>query len=110
MSAGSPYPKPLPSMARFGGVGGFFSYPFVQVRKCRPAPRFFAFRQTLMPEFEQPLFYIDISKRHRRSVAWIAGLWSYHSRRVLSICQRSRIGIRLRVITIYLRNQRENGS
>ena len=30
-------PEALVSMVRFGGVGGFFSYPSVQVRKCRPA-------------------------------------------------------------------------
>jgi hypothetical protein len=64
-SAGAPYSKQFASMVRFGGVGGFFSYPSVQVRKCRPAPRFFTFRQTLMPEFDQPPFYIDRSKRHR---------------------------------------------
>jgi hypothetical protein len=50
-------------MVRFGGVGGFFAYPWVQVRKGRPTPGFFTFRQTLMPEFDQPPFYIDSSKR-----------------------------------------------
>jgi hypothetical protein len=33
-------PKPLPSMARLGGVGGFFSYPVLQIRKCHPPSRF----------------------------------------------------------------------
>jgi len=65
MSADSPYPKPLASMVRFGGVGGFLFYPSVQVRKCRPAPRLFASRQTFMPEFDQPPFCTDISRRHR---------------------------------------------
>src|ERR1700730_3138788 len=64
-SAGSPYPKPLASMVRFGGIGGFFSFPSVQVRKCRPVPRFLTFRQTLKPEFDQPPFYIDSPRRHR---------------------------------------------
>ena len=55
----------LASMVRFGGVGGFFSFPSVQVRKCRPASGFFASRQTFMPEFDQSPFYIDRSRRHR---------------------------------------------
>jgi hypothetical protein len=43
-------------MVRFGGIGGFFAYCAVQVRKCRPIPRFFTPLQTLMPEFDQPPF------------------------------------------------------
>jgi hypothetical protein len=35
MSAGPHYLKPLPPRVRFGGGGGFFAYPSVQVRKCR---------------------------------------------------------------------------
>src|ERR1700738_1316644 len=57
--------QPLVSLVHFGGVGGFSPYPSVQVRKCRPAPRFFTFRRTLMPEFDQPPFYIDRSKCRR---------------------------------------------
>jgi hypothetical protein len=49
-------------MVRFGGIGGFFAYCAVQVRKCRPIPRFFTPLQTLMPEFDQPPFYIDRTK------------------------------------------------
>jgi hypothetical protein len=56
--------KVFASMVRFGGVGGFLSYPSVQVPKCRPAPRFFTSRQTLMPERDQPHFYVDGSKHH----------------------------------------------
>jgi hypothetical protein len=44
LNSDSPYPKALASMVRFGGVGGFFSFPSVQVRKCRPVPRFLTFR------------------------------------------------------------------
>jgi hypothetical protein len=58
MSARSPEPKPLESMVRFGGVGGFLFYPAVQLRKCRPTPNFTP-RQTLMPEFDQSPFYIN---------------------------------------------------
>src|ERR1700676_401332 len=58
----TPYPNPLPSMVRFGGVGGFFSCPSAQVRKCRPAPSFFTCRQTLMPEFDQPPLYTETSQ------------------------------------------------
>ena len=50
-------------MVRFGGVGGFLFRPTGQVRKCRPAPRLFTLGQTLMPEFDQPPFNIDSSKR-----------------------------------------------
>ena len=101
---------PLPSMVRFGGVGGFFAFPSVQVRKSRPASGFFASRQTFMPEFDQPPFYIDRSKRHGGPVSYIAGSWAHCSRRVFPMCQSSGIGIRLRVITIYFRSQRDDGS
>ena len=37
------------------GASGFFSKPSFQLRKCRPAPRFSTFRQTLTPEFDQRL-------------------------------------------------------
>jgi hypothetical protein len=60
----SELPPPSVSMGRFGGVGGLFVYPCVQVRE-RPVPRFFSFRQTLMPEFDQPPFYIDRTKPNR---------------------------------------------
>ena len=111
MSADSSYPKPLPSMVRFGGVGGFFSCPSVQVRKCRPTRGFFTFRQTLMPEFDQPALYNDMSRRHRRSVAYIAvGLWSYRPRSALPTCQNCGIGIGLCVVTIYFRSERKGGS
>src|ERR1700735_2357479 len=55
---GSPYPRPLASMNRFGGVGRFSTYHYVQFRKCCPTPSF-APRQTLMPEFDQSPFYIN---------------------------------------------------
>jgi hypothetical protein len=32
---------------RCGGVGSILFYPAVQLRKCRPASRFFSFGQTL---------------------------------------------------------------
>src|ERR1700736_1596343 len=52
--ADTPYPEPLPSIARFGGVRGLFTFPSVQVRKCCPAPRSFTCRRTLMPDFDTP--------------------------------------------------------
>jgi hypothetical protein len=58
-------PEALVSMVLFGGVGRFLFRPAGQVRKCRPASGFFASRQTFMPEFDQPPFYIDRSKRRR---------------------------------------------
>ena len=85
------------SMVRFGGVGGFFAYSRAQVRKCCPIPRLFASRQTLMPEFDQPPFYIDRTKRHRCPVSYVAVLCSSHPCRILPIC-----------VTIYFRCEREN--
>jgi hypothetical protein len=67
--ADAPYPKPLPSMIRSGGVSGFLFQSAVQIRKCRPIPRFFTPRQTLMPEFDQPPFYIDRTKLPGRPVS-----------------------------------------
>jgi hypothetical protein len=40
------------SMDGCGGVSGFLICPCFQVRKCRPASRFFILRQTLMPKFD----------------------------------------------------------
>ena len=85
-------------MIRFGGVGGFFPCLSVQIRKCRPGPRFFLSRQTLMPKLDQPSFYIDIAKRHRRRVSQIVGPSSFHRRRRWPMC-----------VTIYFGSERDNG-
>ena len=69
-----------------GGVGGFFVYPSFQLRKCRPAPRYFNFGQTLMPEFHQSPFYINKSRRQKGPVSYIAGLWCWRLRGVLPRC------------------------
>ena len=54
---GSPYPRPLTSMNRFGGVGRFSTTTF-SFENAVQTPSF-APRQTLMPEFDQSPFYIN---------------------------------------------------
>jgi hypothetical protein len=49
-------------MGRFGGVTDFLPSLFVRVREQCPGARFFASRQTLMPEREQPHFHVDESR------------------------------------------------
>jgi hypothetical protein len=60
---------PLRRMVHLGGVGSFLTCSSFQVRKCRPAPRFFASSQTLMPEREQPPSYAEVSMHHECPVS-----------------------------------------
>jgi len=85
-------------MVRFGGVGGFFAYPSVQVRKCRPTPSFTP-RQTLMPKFDQSPFYVNNSRGHRGPVSYIAGLWCWRLRGALPRC-----------LTVFLRSGGRSGN
>jgi hypothetical protein len=92
---------PTPCLGtRFGGVGGFFPSPSVQVRKRRPGLSFFTARQTQMPELDQPPFYIEGSKCPRRSASCFSRLWSYGSSRVFPSSRKSGTGIGTRAMTI----------
>jgi hypothetical protein len=58
----------------------------------------FLSRQTMMPKLDQPPFYIDISRGHRRRVSQTVGPSSFHRRRAWPMC-----------VTIYFGSERENG-
>jgi hypothetical protein len=76
-----------------------FYLPLCSSSKMSPASRFFSVRQTLMPERDQSPFYFVRSRRHRRSVSCIAGLWSSYSCRVLPMC-----------VSMYFGSEGRNGS
>jgi len=49
----------LASMAHLGSVTDFLPFPFIQVRELCPAARSFTSHQTLMPEGDQSLYYVN---------------------------------------------------
>ena len=86
----SELPQPSVSMGGFGGVGGLFVYPCVQVRESRPVPRFFSFR--LLNENERrevfammKLGYARVSTNEQDTAAQVSELKSVGCEKIFRV-------------------------